>query len=264
MKAYIFTDIEGVAGVVSFDLHSRPDAKYYEQAKLLLTAEVNVACQALIESGVTDIVVNDGHGPGAIVYEKLHSSAMLIHGRPTAPTPKWIFNQYTTDSDFVMMVGQHAMAGTPDGNLSHTQCSRTIEYYKLNGELIGEIAQIAYSAGHYNIPLIFLSGDLAAAREAKQLLPDIVTAEVKYGLGRNCALSVPIAESHKRISSKVTEAIEKFKAGKFSPLTQSGPYEIEIRYFSTDAADMKEACGYERIDPQTVQKRSDNIMDVIF
>ena len=264
MKAYIFSDLEGVAGVSSFDLHTRPEAKYYEQAKLLLTGEVNAACQALVDSGITEIIVNDGHGPGAIVYEKLHSNAMLIHGRPTAPTLKWIYNQYTTDSDFVMLIGQHAMAGTTDGNLNHTQCSKTVDYYKLNGKPIGEIGQIAYSAGYHDMPLIFISGDLAACREARDLLPEIVTAEVKYGLGRNCAISVSIDEAHKRIKNKVTEAVNKFKAGTFSPLKQPGPYEIEIRFFSTDSAEFKEAAGYKRIDSQTVKKTSDNIMDVIF
>ena len=44
-KVYIGTDLEGVAGVVSFTEQGYADGKYYEQAKRLLTAETVVEYQ---------------------------------------------------------------------------------------------------------------------------------------------------------------------------------------------------------------------------
>ena len=85
MKVIMMTDLEGVAGVVSFTAQSYGEAKYYEGAKKLLTAEVNAAVDGLLSAGATDILVNDGHGPGGIVFEELHRAAKLMHGRPLAP-----------------------------------------------------------------------------------------------------------------------------------------------------------------------------------
>ena len=54
MKAFMMTDLEGVAGVVSFNLHTYPDAPYYQNSMKLLTAEVNAAVDGLIEAGAAE------------------------------------------------------------------------------------------------------------------------------------------------------------------------------------------------------------------
>ena len=81
MKILMMTDLEGVAGVVSFANQTGPDGRYYEAAKKLLTAEVNAAVEGLIEAGVEEILVVDGHGAGAIEFTDLHPAARLLHGR---------------------------------------------------------------------------------------------------------------------------------------------------------------------------------------
>ena len=157
MKVIMMTDLEGVAGVVSFNAQSYGEAKYYEEAKKLLTAEVNAAVDGLLSTGATDVLVNDGHGPGGIYFEDLHPAAKLMHGRPLAPAH--IRQAVTRQYDVAVMVGQHAMAGVTGGNLAHTQSSRHIDYYKLNGKPIGEIAQWALYCGALGLPMIFLSGE---------------------------------------------------------------------------------------------------------
>src|SRR5690349_18544134 len=67
-KVFLLTDIEGVAGVVSFEHQTYPTGRYYDRAQRLLTAEVNAAVEGLRESGVEEILVADGHGPGAIWF----------------------------------------------------------------------------------------------------------------------------------------------------------------------------------------------------
>ena len=81
MKVYVGTDLEGVAGVSTFYVQTSPEGRYYEAAKKLLTAEVNAAIEGMLETGADDILVSDGHGPGAIAFEELHERAKLLHGR---------------------------------------------------------------------------------------------------------------------------------------------------------------------------------------
>ena len=263
MKILIGTDIEGVAGVVSFEPQAYSDGRYFDQAKRLLTAEVNAAVEAMVEEGVEDILVNDGHGPGAIWYEDLKPPAKLLHGRPLAT--RAVRDEVEQQYDVCMMLGQHAMAGVATANMNHTQSSRAIDYIKLNGKPIGEIAQFALYRGASGVPLIFLSGDEAACHEAEELVPGITTAAVKKGLGRNSAISLAAPAAHALIRDRVRQAIQRQREKPLPPVRWEGPYVIEKRFFHTDVADMAVAAlDIERVDSRTVRFRSDNIQDIIY
>ncbi len=53
MKIYLMTDMEGVAGVVSFGEWTGPGKPYYPVARALLTEEVNAVAQGLFMGGAT-------------------------------------------------------------------------------------------------------------------------------------------------------------------------------------------------------------------
>ena len=262
-KILIMTDLEGVAGVVSFTEQSYPDGRYYDAAKKLLTAEVNAAVEGLLEAGMEDVLVMDGHGAGGISFEDLHPAAKLLHGRPLAPWARLspIFAEY----DACAIVGQHAMAGVVTANQNHTQSSKTVDYYKLNDHLIGEIAQFALFCGELGLPLIFLSGDEDACREAEELIPGITAVPVKKGLGRGSAISLSAPEAHRCIREGIRRAVEQYREDPIPPLHWNGPYVLEIRFFHTDDADARASQpGAERVDSQTVRFHSERIADVIY
>jgi D-amino peptidase len=260
MKIAILTDIEGVAGVPTHVDHSYSTGKYYEASKKLLTAEVNAAVDGLLSAGVDEVVVIDAHGPGAIAFEDLHAQARLLHGRPiTRPQmygPIW-------ESDAFVFVGQHARAGVRDGNQNHTMSSLKVDYYKLNGRVIGEIAFVALWAGVRDVPAIFLSGDAAACKEAEQEVPGIVTAAVKQGISANVELALSAAGARHLIQTKIREAVEAHRSRPVAPLKCEGPYCLEIRWKSTQDADMDEyEHGGLRVDSQTVQYHSKDLIEV--
>lgn len=262
MKVFMLTDMEGVAGIVSFTDQCFPDSKYYDAARKLVTGEVNAAVEGLIEADVDDILVWDAHGPGAISFEELHPAARLIHGRPNAP--RSVRQAVVAEYDACVIVGQHAMAGVASGSLSHTQ-SLKIDYYKLNGQLIGEIAQAALSWGALGLPLVFLSGDDAACFEAEALIPGIGTVSVKSGLSRSSAISVSAQEAHRRIREGIRQAIQRHRESPIGPLKWDGPYVLEIRFFLTDDADLRASrLGAERVDDRTVRFHSDDILEIIY
>lgn len=263
MKVLIGTDIEGVAGVVSFSTQTKADTKYYEEAKKLLTAEVNAAVEGLLEAGADDILVVDGHGPGAIHFESLHPEAKLLHGRPCAPIE--IRREVYASYDVAVMIGQHAMAGAQCGNLNHTQSSDSIDYVKLNGEKVGEIAQFALHIGALGLPFIFLSGDDVACREAEELIDGLATVAVKQGLSRNSAISISAQAAAQKIRTGISAALKKHIESPSKPFVMDGPFTLEKRFFHTDTVDA--ICAdprYTRIDSQTYQISSDNVIDIIY
>ena len=86
--AYVFTDLEGVAGVDDWDPRRNDYAAQakgvYERSEMqrLLTGEVNAAAQGLFEAGVQEILINDAHGAGrTILVEELVSGVQIVRGR---------------------------------------------------------------------------------------------------------------------------------------------------------------------------------------
>jgi D-amino peptidase len=259
----MLTDLEGVAGVVSFDQQAFSGARYYDEAKKLLTGEVNAAVEGLLEAGVSEVLVMDMHGPGGVWFEDLHPAARLLHGRPVAPWTR--LQPIIAAHDAGIIIGQHAMAGTLTGNLSHTQSSRTVDSYRLNGHEIGETAQFALFCGALDVPIVFLSGDTDACREVERLIEGVGTMAVKQGVGRGCAISLSAGEARRRIREGVKEAIERQNRDPILPLQWMAPYVLEKRFYFVEDADASGAQpGAERVDERTVRFEADDILEIIY
>lgn len=184
MKIYIMTDMEAVAGVVDSDNYCSKSSRYYERGRELTTLETNAAIEACLEAGATEILVVDGHGHEAIDPVLLHPEAKLLAGRP-------IGYPFGCDDSFdaALIIGQHAKSNTDGGHLAHTG-SFNVEELTINGVSVGEMGCNFLFASYFGVPSIFLSGDQAAADEAKALVPNIETAAVKAGLPRGPAAGI--------------------------------------------------------------------------
>ena len=191
MKIYIMTDLEGVAGVLSWHDYGAPGHRYYEVGKELTTLETSAAVQGCLDAGATEVVVVDGHGHGAIDQRLLHPEAELLAGRPLG-------YPFGCNESFVcaMMIGQHAKSNTDGGHLCHTG-SFTVEDRTINGVSLGEMGVNMLFCAYFGVPLVLVTGDLAAAEEAKSLVPNIETVSVKVGIRRGSASGLTGEENGK-------------------------------------------------------------------
>jgi D-amino peptidase len=241
MRVMIMTDLEGVAGVVDFS-EGAPGSASYETAKELLTGETNAACDGILDAaGDADILVFDGHGPGGIVPSRIHPRVRLLHGRPIPPRV-----ELDKGWDALFLVGHHAMNGTTDGNLNHTESHTAIVRIFLNGEEIGEIGLNTYLAGSYGVPTVFVSGDAAACREAARYVPGIEQTAVKEGINRTCAITLSPEQARRLTREKARRATTRI--GDIPPAKVSGPCELVIEYMSSTDADVRgRSPGWEQI-----------------
>ena len=129
VKVYIVTNLEGVAGVV----HSsqvQPGSPFYEEARRLLTGEVNAAVAGALRGGATEVVVNDGHGGGLnLVLEELHEEMKVVLG---APRP-FSLGGLSNDFGCALLVGYHSRAGAEGGVPSHKVFLESVYRVTLNG-----------------------------------------------------------------------------------------------------------------------------------
>ena len=257
MKIWIITDLEGVAGVFSFEECS--SGKRYEIAKSLLTQEVNAAIEGALEMGAKEILVVDSHGPGGIRIEELHPEAKLLGGRPI-PLPWGLEEGF----DAAFIIGQHAMAGIEKAHLSHTMSHVNVQNIWLNGARIGEIGIIAAIAGYFDVPVVLVTGDEAACAEARNLIPNIKTVAVKKGITHGSAISVTPVKARKMIKEGAKEALKMID--KIEPYKVKAPIELIIEYSESGkrlAEILSQRPGLERVDGRTVRIRGEDLLEVL-
>ncbi len=226
MKFYIITDLEGVGGV-ALPIQTEAGNPMYEQARRLLTREVNIAVETLRELGAEEILVSDGHGANQaynFVYEELTEGAKYMMGSP------WTNYLPMLASDFsgLLIIGTHAMAGTRGAVLDHTMSSKSWRSAYLNDVQVGEIGIGAFYAGALDVPLIFVSGDDKACLEAKGLVDEVEVAITKYGLTRTSAIMLPPDVVEKNLREGIKRAVEKCEHIK--PLKLDPPVSFKIEF----------------------------------
>ena len=122
----------------------------------------------------------------------------------------------------------------------------------INGVQMGEFGLNATLAGHYGVPAVFISGDNAVTIEAKNLVPNIHTAVVKWGVGKYAAKCQSPEKSTALIRKTVKEALENCE--RIESLKVEKPVEIKVELSTATGADSASLLPYiERIDGRTVK-----------
>ena len=195
-RIYIVTDLEGVSGVYRFAQTRETDTPLAMQAREFFMGDLAAVVRGLRAGGATDIVVLDGHGNQAVLPHLMEPGAKYITGLPRPQVFPGLDKTYVG----VVFFGFHAMMGTPDGVLHHTQSSKTENRYWYNGVESGELAQCAAVAGHYGVPPILVTGDEATCREAERFFgKSCVTVAVKKGIARESAMLYPLTETRPKL-----------------------------------------------------------------
>jgi len=216
LKVYIVTDLEGASGVYKFE-QTRESGPLNDKAKEYLMGDIAAVVKGLRAAGVTEIVLLDGHGSRAFVPHLMTPGATYITGK-RIPGPA-----AGLDDSFAGMIqlGAHAMMGTPDGVLCHTQSSRSENRYWYNGVESGELVQCAAIAGHFNVPTIMVTGDEATCREAHKFFGDTcVAVATKRGLAREAAELYPFQETHQALYEGAMRAVK--------AIPQCKPYKLKV------------------------------------
>jgi D-amino peptidase len=226
LKIYVMTDLEGVSGVYKFAQTREKDTPLNIQAGEYFMQDLAALVRGLRDGGATEILVIDGHGSQAVIPHMMEPGAKYITGLPRPGHGLWgLDNSYAG----LVQFGAHAMMGTPDGVLNHTQSSRSENRYWYNGIESGELVQCALIAGHFGVPTILVTGDEATCREATKFFgPDCVTVSVKKGISRESAVLYPFQETRQALYEGAKKSIEAIPRCK--PYVLDLPIKAKMQY----------------------------------
>jgi D-amino peptidase len=249
---FLITDAEGVAGVCRQEQTDPKDG----EMRQLLTGEINAAVAGFFDGGATEVYVWDGHdGSATLSVLTVDPRAHLIMGG--LPKNMLLERRYSA----VAFVGQHARANTPGGIMAHSYSSLGIQTIQMNGRPVGEIETRTALAGWFNTPVIFLSGDQAAAQQLRDIDPDAETAVVKEGIDNYTCISLSAEAARKLIREHARAAMAKIAAVR--PYRLEGPVTIEVEYTSRNALtpDARLLPGAELIDARTIRYRGETFLE---
>ncbi len=248
MKIYIHTDLEGISGIDTAGVEEKNHPGYRHAVERLMS-DLNAAVDGAFAGGATHVTVLDSHGGGG------NFDLSLLDKRadndPRQNKQWWGKLDDTYAGTF--FIGAHAMAGTMNAFLDHTDDSlRWLNYY-VNNRRMGELGMWAMVAGHFNVPMLMVAGDEAACVEARQFFNPVECAVVKRGIGRSRAILVDPNEATRRIREAARQAL--LLVGKAKAFKPYLPMEVKLELTRSDYCDaLAENPRNERLDARTVRK----------
>jgi D-amino peptidase len=218
-----------------------------------MTGDVNAAIQGALEAGADQVIVTDGHSYGTnILIEELNPRARLNSGNDS---PLAMVQGIQDGADGVFFVGYHARAGSQNAILDHTWSSKKVANLWLNDLLLGETGLNAALCGHFNVPVLMISGDQTTCAQAMDLLGPLEVASVKRATGRMSAECLPPALAHELICEAAGRAILRLRQGTApKPFRLADPVKGVIEFVSSDMADKAMRLpGAQRLDGRRIE-----------
>jgi D-amino peptidase len=258
MRVHVFSDMEGVSGIVKWE-QTAGGEPMYEEGRRLYTEEINAAVRGAKAAGATEIVVMDCHGAG-----KGWTFNSLIHDQLDPACEYVVQEEWTEYTEFLeqgcdaaLFVGMHARAGTTRGVMNHTISGRDYQNLWFNDTLVGETGVNAALCGTWGCPVLLVTGDDATCEEGRALLGDgLTTVAVKRGLGAHAARMVPAVRARELIEEGAKRALSDLSA--VAPWDPGTPCEIRAEFKNTTEPDkLRFRPGIERVDERTIVSRAD-------
>jgi D-amino peptidase len=258
MKIYISADMEGVVGVVTNE-QLGPQGFEYQRFREFMTQEVNAAVEAAFEAGATEIVISDSHGNGQnLLIEKLPKNVLLVR---SWPRPLMMMQGIDETFAGVIFIGYHTGTTNQQGVRAHTISSARLADVRLKGVSVSEAGINAAMAGHFNVPVIMISGDDAVVKETTALLGDVEGAVVKWASGFHSAKTLMPEASYQLIREKVKKAIGRIKD--FKPYKLATPIQLDVRFKNYRPSEVLSYLSIvERTDAHSIRFTGKDILEV--
>lgn len=222
MRVHITADMEGVATLAH---DSQADAKGpdFQRMREIMTGEVKAAVEGARDGGADRIVICDAHDTGRnLLIEQLDDDVEVVEG---TAYDLGMMSGISSEFDASFQIGYHSMRHTHAGVIGHTY-TYSVTKAKLNGVLVGESGLSAAIAGHFGVPLVFVSGDLHAVAQAKQLVKGVIGVPTKEGVGLWGVRTLTPQKARERIRRGAKEALA--KASSVKPYVVRKPVRLEV------------------------------------
>lgn len=231
LKVLFIADMEGIMGIADERLTGSGSFEWKYYGRKLYTEEINAAALGALQAGANEIILCDTHDIGRntltsqlMPWVKLsppHIADSTIQGFQA-------MKRFYDDNQFdaATLLGYHPKSGSA-GFFPHTIDTERNKEVKINEKPLGEIGLIAGICGVFNVPVVCITGDKHAVEEAKEIIPNIASAETKEQLHDGRVALKPISQAKTEIINAVKKGLLRRKSIK--PLKFKEPTFFEYK-----------------------------------
>ena len=257
LKVHISVDMEGIAGVVTGE-QLGPTGFEYGRFREFMTREALAAVTAAKAAGATEVIVADSHGNGQnLLIEQFPADVRVIRSWPRR---LGMMAGVDEQVDAAIFIGYHAGTNNTAGVRAHTFSSANLTRVALNGVNVTEGSWNAAIAGHYNVPVVMMSGDDAAIAEVRKAVGNVEAAETKRSLGFHSANTITPQASTELIAQRVRAGLGRLS--EFKPLKTSGPVVVEVSFKNYLPAEILAYLPiFERTDAHSIRFRAKDMAE---
>ncbi|GAA1917443.1 M55 family metallopeptidase [Streptomyces sodiiphilus] len=185
MKILISADMEGATGV-TWPADCLPGTPEWQRCRPLFTSDVAAAVSGFFDGGADEVLVNEAHMTMRnLLLEQLDDRARLLTGRHKALS--MVEGVQHGDVDGIAFVGYHTGAGD-EGVLAHTYLGNSLTGVWVDGVRASEGLLNSLVAAEYGTPVVLVTGDDRACRDARGYAPRARTVAVKDYVSRYAAV----------------------------------------------------------------------------
>ena len=257
LKVHISVDMEGIAGVVTGE-QLGPTGFEYARFREFMTREALAAVTAAKAAGATEIIVADSHGNGQnLLIEQFPADVRIIRSWPRR---LGMMAGIDEQVDAAIFIGYHAGTNNTAGVRAHTFSSANLTKVALNGVNVTEGSWNAAIAGHYNVPVVMMSGDDAAIAEVRKAVGNIEAAETKRNLGFHSANTITPQASVELIGARVRAGLGRL--AELKALKVSGPVVVDVTFKNYLPAEILAYLPlFERTDSHSIRFRAKDMAE---
>jgi D-amino peptidase len=258
-KIFMSVDMEGITGVVQ-PAQLAPTGFEYSRAREWMTAEAKAAIEGARAGGATSFVLADSHGNAQnLLIDQLPEDVRIVRG---FPRPLSMMQGIDDTFAAAIFIGYHASEMTVDAVRGHTFSSAKLLGVSLNGVEMSEGMFNAAIAGHFGVPVVFISGDRKAVEQVQKIAPGIGGAIVKEPLGYHSAITVTPARGQSMIRDGVRSILPKRAA--MTPYKVQTPITLEVGFKLTiDAERASFIPGLTRTGAHTVKGSFPDMLQIV-
>ena len=257
-KILISVDMEGLAGVVT-GAQLGPSGFEYQRFRQFMTEEALAAIDGALEAGAKEIVVADAHGNGQnLLIEKFPDDVKIIRSWPRR---FGMVAGIDESFDGVILIGYHSSTNNKEGVRAHTFSSARLTNVSINGTPVSEGMWAAMVTGHFDVPIIMVTGDNIAVKEVKEFVGDVETVEVKEALGFHSAKTLTPAAASKLIKESSFDAVKRIKD--FKPHKVQNPVELVVTFKHYQPSAILDYLSIvERVDSHSIKFVGNDMVEV--
>jgi len=230
---FIAVDMEGITGVVGPD-QLGPDGFEYQRFREFMTAEALAALEGARAAGATEVVIADSHGNGQnLLIERFPEDVRIVR---SWPRPLGMMEGIDSSFAAAVFIGYHSATDNLAGVRAHTMSSARYTGLALNERPVAESGWCAAIAGHFGVPVVFISGDDQAVAELLALAPGAGSVAVKRAISFHAASTLTPARAQTLIREGVRAAVA--QRARIAPVRAATPVTVDLTFKHYRAAEM--------------------------